>query len=240
MANVPFGNAFYQALQARLASNPSYSQDYRMSKNSYDCSSLMNRGLQDLGIPGVNPAATTANMNPKNRYMWNLGFQWIPKSQGLQAGDILWRNGHTEFYVGGRRTLGAHGTTNGVSEYEKQGPEKFQGGWRYVGNRFLGGAGSLGNSVQNPEQVVANVAQAIPAQAQASTPQVQQPRTIIMPLPVYAEQQVPQGLMGYSPRAMANARESGQLFQSILGQLAQSNQAQAQMAPQGLWQNVTV
>ena len=216
MANVPFGNAFYQALQARLASNPSYSQDYRMGKNSYDCSSLMNRGLHDLGIPGVNPAATTATMNPKNRYMWDLGFQWVPKSQGLQAGDILWRNGHTEFYVGGKRTLGAHSTTNGVSEYSKQGPDKFQGGWRYVGGRFLGGAGDLGNGVQNQEQI-----QVVPVQPQAVLAQTQpspQPTVIAVPM---AMEQPERGFRGYvpRPRPMVHSRASAELLSRFLGQL---------------------
>ena len=224
MANVPFGNAFYQALQARLASNPSYSQDYRMGKNSYDCSSLMNRGLKDLGIPGVNPAATTATMNPKNSYMRNLGFQWVPRSQGLQAGDILWRDGHTEFYVGGRRTLGAHSTRNGVSEYDKQGPEKFQGGWRYVGGRFLGGAGNLGNGVQNQEQAqIASVQpQAVPAQvqAQAQTQAQSSPQPTVIAVPMAVEQPE-RGFRGYvpQPRPMVNARASAELLNKFLGQL---------------------
>lgn len=226
MADIPFGNAFYRALQARLAKNPTYSQDYRMGKNSYDCSSLMNRGMQDIGIPGVNPAATTKDMNPKNRYMWDLGFVWVPKSQGLQPGDIAWRDGHTEFYVGGKRTLGAHSSTNGVSEYDLQGPNKFAGGWRYVGNRFLGGMGNIGDSQQNPSQL--NQAQGLvdPAVQQAIADQQAYRPNITIQMPAYREEP-----RGFSRWAMSMPVQD---YSGLVNQGTAQIMQMAQAAGQGL------
>lgn len=222
-----FSDALLSNARARASRATGYSQNARMGKTTYDCSSFVGRNLRDLGF-NINPGITTANLTPDSQMMRKLGFQWVPKGQGFQAGDILWKKGHTEIYSGGRNTIGAHSSKNGVSEYNKQDLNSFAGGWRYVGDRFLGGAGTQGadrinpqgNSVSQPVQVVNDsmYGMADPAVQQAIQPQ------ITVQMPVYQEE--PRGFSGWS---MPSVDYSGLVNQGT-GQIMQM----AQTAGQGL------
>ena len=190
--NQGFFAAAYPVAKA-MAQGSVYSQTNRMGKNSYDCSSFQNRLLSNLGFK-ANRGATTVNMDPKSNYMRGLGFEWIPAGQGYQPGDIVWKPGHTEMYTGGRNTIGAHSSKNGVSEYNLQNLNSFHGGWRYVGDRFLGGTGNQGN--YQPDQQGALVAQGMadPAVQQAVAQSQPVQPTIVLQMP----SEEPRGFQGWS------------------------------------------
>lgn len=197
-----FSDALLSNARARASRATGYSQDYRMGKTTYDCSSFVGRNLKDLGF-NINPGITTANLTPDSNMMRKLGFQWVPKGQGFQAGDILWKKGHTEIYSGGRNTIGAHSTKNGVSEYDKQNLNSFAGGWRYVGDRFLGGAGTQGADRINPQGTQVAQGMADPAIQQAvASQQAYQPvqPTVVLQMP----SEEPRGFAGWSPAPAAN------------------------------------
>ena len=111
-----------------------YSQAYRGRNGYWDCSSFVGHALRDSGV-NINPFLTTSDMNPyvKNNAMAKAGFEWHEGMDGVGEGDILWKNGHTEIHAGGNNSIGAHSTKNGVSEYRI--PQKYQGYWRYTGER---------------------------------------------------------------------------------------------------------
>ena len=204
-----FSDALLSNARARASTATGYSQTNRMGKTTYDCSSFVGRNLKDLGF-NIDPGITTANLTPNSSMMRKLGFQWVPKGQGFQAGDILWKNGHTEIYSGGRNTIGAHSSKNGVSEYDKQNLNSFAGGWRYVGDRFLGGAGTQGadrinpqgNSVSQPVGVTGDsmygMADPEVQQAVAQSQPVQP--TIVLQM----SQEEPRGFAGWSPAPAVN------------------------------------
>ena len=226
-----FSDALLSNARARASRARGYSQDYRMGKDTYDCSSFVGRNLKDLGF-NINPGITTANLTPDSNMMRKLGFQWVPKGQGFQAGDILWTKGHTEIYSGGRNTIGAHSSKNGVSEYNKQDLNSFAGGWRYVGDRFLGGAGTQGadrinpqgNSVSQPVRVTNDsmYGMADPAVQQAVVQSQPVQPTIVLQMP----SEEPRGFSGWS---MPVQDYSGLVNQGT-GQIMQM----AQNAGQGL------
>lgn len=221
-----FSDALLSNARARASRATGYSQDYRMGKTTYDCSSFVGRNLRDLGF-NINPGITTANLTPDSQMMRNLGFQWVPRGQGFQAGDILWKKGHTEIYSGGRNTIGAHSTKNGVSEYDKQNLNSFAGGWRYVGDRFLGGAGTQGadrinpqgNSVSQPVEVTNDSMYGM------ADPQVQQAiaPTVVLQMP----QEEPRGFQSYAPMPSAN-------YQGLVDQGNAQAMQMAQSIGQGL------
>ena len=196
-----FSDALLSNARARASRATGYSQSNRMGKTTYDCSSFVGRNLQDLGF-NIDPGITTANLTPNSSMMRKLGFQWVPKGQGFQAGDILWKNGHTEIYSGGRNTIGAHSTKNGVSEYDKQNLNSFAGGWRYVGDRFLGGAGTQGADRLNPQgtQVAQASGMADPAVQQAVAQSQPVQPTVVFQMP----QEQPRGFAGWSPAPAVN------------------------------------
>lgn len=104
------GNPYVDRARSLLATNPKYSQQYRYSNGRfYDCSSFVQAAY---GIPDNITTAIMPKILPKH------GFTYYKGLEGLQPGDILWRNGHTEVYTGDGFTLGAHSTKNGVSEYK--------------------------------------------------------------------------------------------------------------------------
>lgn len=76
-----------------------YSQANRMGKYSYDCSSFCARLYKeffDINIP-----STTSVYGSK-------GYKGLVGSVELQPGDILWRSGHVELYIGNNKRAGAH------------------------------------------------------------------------------------------------------------------------------------
>lgn len=106
-------NPWINHARSRASNALGYSQAKRYSNGNYfDCSSF----VQDVyGIPENIVTATMPTILPKH------GYTFVKGLEGLQPGDILWRNGHTEIYTGDGYTIGAHSTKNGVSEYKYRG-----------------------------------------------------------------------------------------------------------------------
>ena len=82
--------------------------------------------------------------------MREAGFQWVKGTEGMKAGDILWRQGHTVLYSGNGNIIGAHGINaykgreqDSVSEKKLADSErvKYAGYWRYVGGEANIGGG---------------------------------------------------------------------------------------------------
>ena len=111
-----------------------YDQGMRGKDGWWDCSSFIGHALKGVGV-NINPFLTTSDMNPyaKKNAMAPAGFEWHEGTDGVQEGDVLWKNGHTELYSGNGNTVGAHGKKNGVSEYKMAGG--YNGYWRYTGDR---------------------------------------------------------------------------------------------------------
>lgn len=89
-----------------------YSMGNRLKKNSlggkeYDCSSFVASAWRAAGVKvgfdGTDTCTKTYRAN---------GFKIMTKSQvsldKLKAGDVLWKNGHIELYIGNGKTIGAH------------------------------------------------------------------------------------------------------------------------------------
>lgn len=118
--------AYSWAINTCNASNVGYSQDHRNQETVngityYDCSSFIWYSLKSGGFDVESAynvatgrrytgnAITTAN---EQAWLTALGFTQMPINGEWLAGDILWRDGHTEMvYEGGTargRTMGAH------------------------------------------------------------------------------------------------------------------------------------
>lgn len=85
-----------------------YSMDVvkRMSEFYYDCSSFVQRLYKkffNISMPG----STSEYPSYENYYIGS------PSSVDLQPGDVVWRPGHVELYIGNGQTVGAH--TNEVA-----------------------------------------------------------------------------------------------------------------------------
>ena len=85
-----------------------YSQENRWGPD-YDCSSFVISALKNAGID-VGNASFTGNMVDE---LSKRNFQYISWSDtggvsGLRRGDIMWRSGHTEMYIGNNQQVGAH------------------------------------------------------------------------------------------------------------------------------------
>lgn len=104
--------------------NVGYSQDYRNKQTVdgityYDCSSLMWYSLQAGGFDVVAAYEEACWGYEGNAivtdylaaWLLALGFTEIPIADEWLAGDILWRDGHTEMVYSGRVTMGAHSST---------------------------------------------------------------------------------------------------------------------------------
>lgn len=97
------------AWMLQIANNNShgYDQDHRWGPD-YDCSSLVIQAFEDVGVPvKTNGASYTGNMRSVFK---NTGFTEIPFTTSLLLvrGDVLWRTGHTEVYLGNGQNVGAH------------------------------------------------------------------------------------------------------------------------------------
>lgn len=92
-----------------IANNPAhgYSQRNRYENPDYDCSSLVWYSLKRAGFNLSGGPFATYGME---RALTAIGFTWLPFSKSaLKPGDIcLEPNSHTEMYVGGGKTVGAH------------------------------------------------------------------------------------------------------------------------------------
>lgn len=93
--------------------NHGYSQYSRMGPD-YDCSSLVGHALYNGGF--TEAGAGLKGMGTYNEAGWlnKIGFKDVTShvnlstGSGLQAGDVLWRSGHTELYIGNNQQVGAN------------------------------------------------------------------------------------------------------------------------------------
>ena len=79
----------------------------------YDCSSLLIQAYEQAGCPvKTNGATYTGNMETA---FVKSGFDSLTYSSSMEfiAGDVLWREGHTEMYIGNGKRVGAHINENG-------------------------------------------------------------------------------------------------------------------------------
>ena len=123
-----------------------YSQSNRWGVN-YDCSSFALSAYMSAGFD-VNGASCSSDMK-SHMTKSGVGFSWISRStlelddgtDNLKAGDIMWRSGHVEVYLGNNQLVGAHrdrdgksgdssGTEISVTKYNDQG---WSGVIRYTG-----------------------------------------------------------------------------------------------------------
>lgn len=108
---MPDINAAYNwVIRQCNAPNVGYSQAYREGQTVngityYDCSSLMSAALTVGGFFSSNPWFTTAS---EETFLLLAGFTKHPASVEWNAGDIVWKQGHTEMVYQNRITMGAH------------------------------------------------------------------------------------------------------------------------------------
>lgn len=118
--------AYQWAINTCNAPNVGYNQDYRNQRTVkgityYDCSSFIWYALLAGGFPvvpayrsacGWNYSGNAITTAYEKAWLTALGFTQVSISGEWKAGDVLWRNGHTEMvYSGGTgrgRTMGAH------------------------------------------------------------------------------------------------------------------------------------
>ena len=122
-----------------------YSQINRQGPD-YDCSSLVYYAFSSAGF-SLSPAwFNTGNMGTALK---NAGFTEITNidlstSANLQRGDILWKSGHTEIYVGSNQLIGAHSDENGGIYGNKKGDQT--GREISVGNYYYEGRSESGRT----------------------------------------------------------------------------------------------
>lgn len=128
------------------APNIGYSQTYREQQTVngityYDCSSFIWYALQAGGFTLTPPPFTTDTMIP---ILQSLGFSSVPISGQWVAGDILWKQGHTEMVysggVGQGVTMGAHSANVPLDDQVSVNTyTSYASGWEYL-FRYSGGA----------------------------------------------------------------------------------------------------
>ena len=105
-------NAVNWAIAIANDNSHGYSQSNRLGNPDYDCSSLVGSALNQAGF-NVPRDIVTWTMYDK---LTKAGFKRYKISDvSLQRGDILWRTGHTEIYIGNNKMVGAHRNYNGIS-----------------------------------------------------------------------------------------------------------------------------
>ncbi len=102
-----------------------YSQINRLRNPDVDCSSFVAFALQDAGYtitPSSFSTRTAASV------LTRLGFEELTFSStsALLPGDILWRDGHMEIYVGSSLMVGAHTSTVNGYDYSEGGDQTGQ------------------------------------------------------------------------------------------------------------------
>lgn len=101
----------------------------------YDCGSMIS---QTLWVTGILP--TDVIYEPNDGVQWILsayGFDIIPYSyENLKPGDILYRYGHTEMYIGNNLMAGAHDDYGYTQSGDQTGDEinikGLTGDWEYI------------------------------------------------------------------------------------------------------------
>ena len=129
-----------------------YSQSDRWGPN-YDCSAFVLSALKAGGF-NVNGATYSGDMKSKMTKS-GVGFSWISRStlelddgtDNLKFGDVLFRSGHVELYIGDGKMCGAHNNYDGKSgdssgrEIDVRDFNEAGGRWTGV-IRFTGGSKS--------------------------------------------------------------------------------------------------
>ena len=89
-----------------------YSQDRRGGNPDFDCASLVFYALKNAGYDVGGSPFSTYTMDG---VLTRCGFRRIPISSAseMMPGDILWKQTHTEIYVGDGKSVGAHCDENG-------------------------------------------------------------------------------------------------------------------------------
>lgn len=104
-----------------------YSQSDRNSEFHYDCSSFVSRLYKQYF--GIDTPSTTAKYGSEN-CVGDIG------SVELQPGDVLWRSGHVEIYLGNNLRVGAHSakvaTPDQISVKDYPGGANFTKVYRFV------------------------------------------------------------------------------------------------------------
>ena len=128
-----------------------YSQGSRLKEGYADCSSLIMRAYQAVGL------LPTKGYNLTSRSIHgDSHFEEITKDQ-LRPGDVMWCNGHLAFYAGGNTTLEARWSTQKVGESTMG--NRFTKFYRVKGSQTItptGGniGGSIGKSFQTGAKMV--------------------------------------------------------------------------------------
>ena len=111
-SQVQFNDSFIEWLVKVANDNKhGYSQASRTGSPDYDCSSLIYYGLLANGYTKSQIGALPFTTYTEKGILQTTGDFEVLKytsSKDLQPGDILWRNGHTEVYVGDGKRVGAH------------------------------------------------------------------------------------------------------------------------------------
>lgn len=98
-----------------------YDQGRRDLNPDIDCSSFVYYALRNAGYNVGSSAFSTREMDERLR---EAGFQRLPYLRSiLNEGDILWRLGHTEVYIGDGKTVGAHIAENGETHADIPGDQ---------------------------------------------------------------------------------------------------------------------
>lgn len=109
-----------------------YSQTNRLGPD-YDCSSYVGAALAYAGFSGT----SGFNTRTMGSILESKGFTRYTYSSvsSLQRGDIMWRSGHTEIYLGNNQLIGAHHDYGHPATGDQTGQEisvnRFNGSWTY-------------------------------------------------------------------------------------------------------------
>lgn len=120
-------NALKWAIAIANDDSHGYSQQNRQGPD-YDCSSLVVNALKHAGLE-TGDASYTGNMKAelmKHDFKW-ISWSDIKSTSNLRRGDILLHrtstSGHTEFYLGNNKNVGAHDTYGHPEQGDQTGKE---------------------------------------------------------------------------------------------------------------------
>ncbi len=157
-------NAVQWAIRIANDNTHGYSQSNRWGPD-YDCSSFVISALKSAGI-SVGSASYTGNMKSeltKNGFTW-ISWSQIGSSSKLQRGDILFKTGHTELYIGNNQIVGAHSDRGYPQTGDQTGTEisvtSYYSGWdgvlRYNGGNTSGTTCNCSTSYKGNYKVTTN------------------------------------------------------------------------------------
>lgn len=99
---------------------------WKTEPKTFDCSSFV-WYLYKVHF-GINIGTTSSAIH--SNYTWTRNKQVVAET-GLQAGDILWRNGHVGMYLGNGMVVEAKSESEGI-KYNEYRPEKFTEAYRII------------------------------------------------------------------------------------------------------------